>query len=860
MGLLEEAIDRYAGLGWSLMLLNRGEKKSDETDWPNGPDDPETLKSWLPATGANLAVRLGQRSGQLADVDLDDAGARALGSMLLPPTPCRFRRDGIEEDTHYLYLAPDGPPPGGKGTTRLQGERASGSGTTPHTYAELRWNGGYTVLPPSLHPEGGEYRWFASDRWGSPPAVAWATLADATREVAAGALLLEVYPDWQRLRSRHYATLALAAALLRAGWALPRVERFVYAVAQAAGDEEAEARVTNARTTAEAFARGEKALPGWGALVSYAGDERVKRFQRFLGVDGYANPTGAWAGVPGAGVVSAQGGGGNAAPKRPPAAPTTPVGGAKAKKQGPGQSKPPLRVVAPGSGLGRPQVETGHNDLLRLCEETWAAVDLMHRAHPDGPQIFRYGSIPVRIARWGRNGATTPGTSAALLQPLVGGEALRNCLATTLVEFGRTEHQQGGPDLWVADYPNAAQAGALFDYLDRSGVPEIEMVSGVPLLAPNGTVVAQAGYHAVARVYLEPEVTIPVVPDVPDAALIARCRDLWLDEVLVDFPFKEQADRANAFAMALTPYARAAIDGSVPLFGISATVQGTGKSRLAAVVMETAFGNDYARMMAVTEGDESRKQITATLKDLPRGVLLDNVGTIIDSSALAKVLTDSFWSDRILGVSTLASFPVKCVWIATGNHLQYAPDIVRRVVPSHLDANMERPWDRPASAFKHPELMTWVHDHRPDLVWASLVLVRAGLQRIAAGGYRGRSLGSFEAWARILGATLEVAGVPGFLENLSTMYDEADIETAQWRDYVTDWFARHQYSVTSSSDLWRLWNLGDYFPIEGRSDRAQQTRLGFMLRRMYDRPLAGKKIKEHPTRLNGYKQYHLVDA
>ena len=67
-------------------------------------------------------------------------------------------------------------------------------------------------------------------------------------------------------------------------------------------------------------------------------------------------------------------------------------------------------------------------------------------------------------------------------------------------------------------------------------------------------------------------------------------------------------------------------------------VQGTGKTRLAQVALETAFGTDYARMLAVGDGEEARKQITATLKDLPRGVLLDNVDKMLDSAPLAKVL------------------------------------------------------------------------------------------------------------------------------------------------------------------------------------------------------------------------------
>jgi len=66
--------------------------------------------------------------------------------------------------------------------------------------------------------------------------------------------------------------------------------------------------------------------------------------------------------------------------------------------------------------------------------------------------------------------------------------------------------------------------------------------------------------------------------------------------------------------------------------------------------------------------------------------------------------------------------------------------------------------------------------------------------------------------------------------------------------------------VVNSPKLWTLWSMGDYFDLEGRSDRARQTQLGLLLRKMTGRPLGGKKIAQLDKRAHGYTQWHLLDA
>jgi hypothetical protein len=47
---------------------------------------------------------------------------------------------------------------------------------------------------------------------------------------------------------------------------------------------------------------------------------------------------------------------------------------------------------------------------------------------------------------------------------------------------------------------------------------------------------------------------------------------------------------------------------------------------------------------------------------------------------VAAALTAPYWEDRVLGKSEMVRFPIRCVWIATGNNPQFSNEIARRMV------------------------------------------------------------------------------------------------------------------------------------------------------------------------------------
>ncbi len=91
-----------------------------------------------------------------------------------------------------------------------------------------------------------------------------------------------------------------------------------------------------------------------------------------------------------------------------------------------------------------------------------------------------------------------------------------------------------------------------------------------------------------------------------------------------------------------------------------------------------------------------------------------------------------------------------------------------------------------------------------------------------------------------------MAGVSGFLDNMLEFYEEADAETASWRELVTQWRERHGERPIAAADLWPLVNPAAGDPIdlsikEG-SERSQKTQLGKLLHARRDQRFGNVQI------------------
>jgi hypothetical protein len=254
---------------------------------------------------------------------------------------------------------------------------------------------------------------------------------------------------------------------------------------------------------------------------------------------------------------------------------------------------------------------------------------------------------------------------------------------------------------------------------------------------------------------------MPETPTVEDAR---AALDVVLD-VIVDFPFTSEHNKANYLAALVTPVLRVLVPPPYPLIAIGAPTAGSGKSLLAQVLRIVHGGVFRAEMRR--DGAELQKQITTILdKTVGVYVVFDNVRGTVRSSVLEAVLTDAEYSDRLLGENVEVTAVNDRVWVITGNNLTLAGDLRRRTVWSWIDAMQEHPETR--TGFRHKNLPAYVAKHRGDILAALVTMVAAWVQAGRPTGEPSRS-DSFEQWETVTRGILTFAGFEGVVNHADSV-------------------------------------------------------------------------------------------
>lgn len=376
------------------------------------------------------------------------------------------------------------------------------------------------------------------------------------------------------------------------------------------------------------------------------------------------------------------------------------------------------------------------------------------------------------------------------------------------------------------------------------GLVELDGVVSTPVFGSDGALLSAPGYHAGDRLWLrvDPRLGVVEVPASPTREHVAAARQLLETELLADFPWAGDSDRAHMLAALLLPFARRLVDGCTPLHVIEAPTAGSGKGLLAKLVGLVTTGELVQSRTLPSDDDEIRKALTAELLQGKPLIALDNLAEKreLDSAALASVLTADVWADRVLGQTRTVSVPNTAVWLASGNNPRMSLELARRCVRIRIDPKRDMPWRR--DGFRHDPLIEWVRETRPALVRACLCLVQAWL---AAGRPRGKQrLGSFESWAATMGGIFDVAGIPGFLGNADAFYEAADAEGETWRVFTRAWWARFGTRPVRVAELNALCEELELLEGVRRDDspKSQQTRLGVALRSKRDAVFGGLRV------------------
>jgi hypothetical protein len=331
--------------------------------------------------------------------------------------------------------------------------------------------------------------------------------------------------------------------------------------------------------------------------------------------------------------------------------------------------------------------------------------------------------------------------------------------------------ETGKKTIEVPDHPPGWCVAAVHARADWPGTRHLEAVVDYPVLRPDGTILAQAGYDPETGLLLEMTGTFPPIPDRPSRDDAIAARDALL-EILADFPFEQDVHRAAWLAGLLTPLARFAFTGPAPLFLVDANVRAAGKGLLLDAIARIVTGERFTIATYTDDEDELRKRITSLVLAGDRLVLFDNLTGKFGNAVLDAALTGTAWKDRVLGVNRMAEGPLYMTWFATGNNVAIAADTARRVCHIRLESPEEHPELR--QDFRHRNLLAWVGENRRRFLTAALSILRG----YCAAGRPHHDLpawGSFESWSALVRNAVVWVGLPDPGETRLLLQAQADV-------------------------------------------------------------------------------------
>jgi len=366
-------------------------------------------------------------------------------------------------------------------------------------------------------------------------------------------------------------------------------------------------------------------------------------------------------------------------------------------------------------------------------------------------------------------------------------------------------------------------------------VRELELIVEYPIYGPGFSRIP-VGWHK-GLFYDEPGGLGGLEPET-DCEVIHNV----LCDLVVDFPFKTEADRQNFFGLLLTPIVAPAIDGNRPMHLINSPLERTGKTKLVNEVLGGVLIGREAPAMQITDREEEReKRILAMLLQGETLMHLDNLPSYVDSTSLSSLLTAHVFGGRVLGVSRTVKLANHLTLVATGNNVAASGEIAKRIVPIMIEPTSAHPETR--KDFQHANLRSYVRSRRRTVLECLLGLVENWL---AAGRPKHPNrFGGFENWSETVGGILKVNGFRAWRTNEADWRRQADPQGAEMQAFVEAWHEAYGLSEVEPKELRELAERNELFGyiFAKRSAQAINVAFGRMLRRHGDMPVGGWFIR-----------------
>lgn len=397
---------------------------------------------------------------------------------------------------------------------------------------------------------------------------------------------------------------------------------------------------------------------------------------------------------------------------------------------------------------------------------------------------------------------------------------------------------------WSETAPSAEHINALIEQGTWTQLRPLDAIVRAPFVRQDGTICDTAGYDKTSRALLIPSATFPEIPKDPSKSE-AQLALLRIRSVFHQFPWATSAAESGFLAHVLSEAGRLAFT-KCPMFFYNAPTAGTGKTLLQKAASVIAHGAVPALRPWLSDGDEIRKTVYASLLAGDRSLLFDNVpdGFKIRSAELCAAITAENWQDRKLGESESHAVPNRAVFSASGNNIVPAGDLARRSIVIRLDANTERLSQR---RFDIEDLESYLVRERPGLLVDALTIMRAYHRTNATDVTMPIPLPSFEQWSHFVREPLIWLEMPDPVE---TQKRDANEDTQNLGAVFTLLCARFGSTEFTGVDVARLGGgisdtngqLTNALVECGCKEPNSPRAIGYFLRGNRDKVFGGMKL------------------
>ncbi len=256
------------------------------------------------------------------------------------------------------------------------------------------------------------------------------------------------------------------------------------------------------------------------------------------------------------------------------------------------------------------------------------------------------------------------------------------------------------------DRPSLEPLGYSISLRDCQGIPELTSIRYTPYHTRSGELISWDGYYPESGIYLhvDPDLFVPVVSKHPKKDEVARAKDLILDKLLGDLPFRGEADLAGALCAILYPFAPEIVAAPAPLIILN-------HSPLLISLVSLLFNGEDVYPLVLADGrpgDLARDLEPLLRVGVPCAAIEALSGHVNDR--LVRAFGRSYLG-RVFGLSQFLTNRI--LWCAADVTID--KEVESEVLRVHLDPEPEESLAQ--------DLADYVLANRGHLIWAVLTLI-----------------------------------------------------------------------------------------------------------------------------------------